>query len=72
MVRGLGLLILTVMAIGGLWILAIVAWLDDPQFEFSFIFVLIPWVVMAAIGMILLWALTALATLFRTRRARAE
>lgn len=68
-VRGLGLMILSVLSIGGMGILAIVAW-EYPQLEVSFLF--IPWVAMAAVGMTLLWALTALATLFRTRRTRSD
>ncbi len=69
-VRGLGLLILTVVAIGGLWIMGMIAWLHYPRFEVSFMFVFVPWAVMATVGMTLLWAFTAIATFFRVRKTR--
>lgn len=72
MVRGLGLLILAVLSLGGLWVMALVAWLDHPQFEISFLYVVIPLMAMAAVGMILLWAFTALATLFKVRKTRTD
>jgi hypothetical protein len=68
-VRGLGLLILTVLVIGGLGLVSVVLW-EYPQLELSFFF--IPWLAMAALGMILLWVVTALATLIRTRRGQTD
>lgn len=69
MVRGLGLLILAVLSIGGLGMVAIVAW-EYPRLEVSFLF--IPWLAMAAVGMSLLWILVALMTFFGARRARTD
>jgi hypothetical protein len=67
-VRGLGFLILSVLAVGGLGMAAIVVW-EFPSLEVSFLF--IPWIAMAAVGTTLLWAVMALVTLFK-RRAASE
>jgi hypothetical protein len=65
-VRGLGLLILTVLVLGGLGMAAIVAW-EYPTLQVSF-----PFITGAAIAMILLWMVAALAIFIKTRRARTR
>lgn len=66
--RGLGLLIVIVLVIGGMASAAIVSWLEYPQLEVSFFF--LPWAAIAAVVMILAWVVLAVVALIRSRRAR--